>query len=275
MASRILAKVVVRASWLLMALVAAPAPAAVTELVLGVAPLLSATETRRQFQPLCAYLTSVTRLPCRVATRPNFLGYWQTMRRGSEFNLILDDAHFTDYRVQKMGYTVLAKVPDTVTYSLVVPRAAKITDPSRLVGRRIATHGIPSMGAAQLNSLFPQPSKQPVPVEVSSADEALALLRDGRVAAAILPTPLVREALVRGMELHVVLSTVPIPHLGLSAAPDLEPAVHSAIREALLNAHKDAQGQQMLTRIGIPRFDPANATIYKGQARILQDYWGY
>lgn len=244
-------------------------------LVLGVEPLLSETETQQQFQPLCVYLSAVTQQPCRVVTRPNFLSYWETMRRGKVYNLILDDAHFTDYRAQKMGYTVLAKIPDTVTYSLIVPRTVKRTDPTRLVGRRIATHGIPSMGAAQLNGLFPRPSKQPIPVEVNDAEEGFALLRAGKVAAAILPTPLVREAMLRGMELRVVLSTVPIPHMAMSASPDLDPALRQAVREALLGAHKSESGQKMLTQLGIPRFDPANGTIYRGQARILQDYWGY
>src|SRR4030065_228192 len=137
-------------------------------------------------------------LPCRISTRPNFLSYWEMMRRGKEYNLILDDAHFTDYRAQKMGYVVLAKIPNTVTYSLIVPHAAKLDDPARLVGRRIATLGIPSIGAAQLNGLFTQPSKQPIPVEVDSAADGFALLRKGKVAAAILPTPLVREEIVRG-----------------------------------------------------------------------------
>lgn len=260
---------------LLLLVAGLPVRADVNELVLGVSPLLNEEETQRQFQPLCDFLAATTRLPCRVATRANFLGYWETMRRGGEYNLILDDAHFTDYRAQKMKYIVLAKIPDTVTYSLVALRSAGITNPLRLVGRRIATHGIPSMGAAQLNSLFPQPSKQPIPVEVDNADQALALLGEGSVAAAILPTPLIRQAMLKGMELRVLLSTVPIPHMGVSASPDLDLQVRQTIRAALLNAHKEPEGQKMLAHIGIPRFDPANGTIYKGQARILQSYWGY
>ena len=249
--------------------------AEVSELVLGVAPLLGEAETRTQYQPLCDYLASAARLPCRISTRPNFLLYWEMMRRGKEYNLILDDAHFTDYRAQKMGYVVLAKIPNTVTYSLIVPRAAKLDDPARLVGRRIATLGIPSMGAAQLNGLFTQPSKQPIPVEVDSAADGFALLREDKVAAAILPTPLVREEIVRGAPFRVLLSTAPLPHMGFSAAPDISPELRQVLRQALLNAHKTDAGRAMLTRIGLARFDPANATVYAGQGRILKEYWGY
>jgi hypothetical protein len=251
------------------------AHAEVSELVLGVAPLLDETETRAQFQPLCDYLANAAHLPCRITTRPNFLSYWETMRRGKEYNLILDEAHFTDYRVQKMSYVVLAKIPNTVTYSLIVPRAAKLDDPARLVGRRIATLGIPSMGAALLNGLFTKPSKQPIPVEVDNAAEGFALLRDAKVAAAILPTPLVREEIVRGAPFRVLLSTVPLPHMGFSAAPDISPELRQVLRQALLNANKTDAGRAMLASLGIERFDPANATVYAGQGQILKEYWGY
>jgi phosphonate transport system substrate-binding protein len=265
-----------RLPWVLVLLfVALEARAAVSELVLGVAPLLTEAETRAQFQPLCDYLGRAAQLPCRIGTRPNFLSYWEAMRRGQTYNLILDDAHFTDYRAQKMGYTVLAKIPNTVTYSLAVPRAAKLSDPARLVGRRIATLGIPSMGAALLNGLFPQPSKQPIPVEVDSVEEGFALLRAGKVAAAILPTPLVRQEIVRGAPFRVLLSTAPIPHLGFSAAPELDPELRQKLRDALLNAHKTEAGRAMLHAIGLERFDPASATVYAGQGRILKEYWGY
>ena len=251
------------------------ARAEVGELVLGIAPLLGETETRAQFQPLCDYLAAVARLPCRVGTRPNFITYWETIRQGKDFNLILDEAHFTDYRAQKMRFTVLAKIPDTVSYSLILPHAAKLYDPARLAGRRIATLGIPSMGAAQLNGLFTKPSKQPILVEVDNAAAGFALLRDGKVAAAILPTPLVRNEIMRGAPFRVLLSTAPLPHMGFSSAPDIGPELRQRLRQALLDAHKSDAGRAMLARIGLERFDPANATVYSGQGRILKEYWGY
>lgn len=260
---------------LVIGLVFGAARAEVSELVLGIAPLQSEPEIRAQFQPLCDYLAAVAQLPCRVGTRPNFITYWETIRQGKDFNLILDEAHFTDYRAQKLQFTVLAKIPNTVTYSLIVPSAAKLQDPGRLTGRRIATLGIPSMGAAQLNGLFTKPSKQPILVEVDNAATAFALLRDDKVAAAILPTPLVRDEIDRGAPFRALLSTAPLPHMGLSAAPSINPDLRQRLRQTLLEAHKNDAGRAMLAHIGIERFDPANATVYAGQGRILKEYWGY
>lgn len=251
------------------------ARAEVSELVLGIAPLLSESETREQFQPLCDYLADIARLPCRIGTRPNFITYWETIRQGKEFNLVLDEAHFTDYRAQKMKFTVLAKIPGTVTYSLILPRNISLSDPARLAGRRIATLGIPSMGAAQLNGLFTKPSKQPILIEVDDAATGFALLRDGKVAAAILPTPLVRDEIGRGAQIRALISTAPLPHLGFSSAPAVDPDLRQLLRRALVEANKSDAGRAMLSRIGLLRFDPANATVYAGQGRILKDYWGY
>lgn len=248
---------------------------AVPGLTLGIAPLLSESDTRRQFAPLCEYLAQASGRPCRIETKPNFLTYWEAMRRDQDYNLILDDAHFTGYRAERMGYAVLVKIPGTVTYSLIVPRTVTFHDPGRLAGRRIATLGIPSLGAALLNSLFPQASKQPIPVEVNSAEEGFALLREGKVAAAILPTALARQEIALGAPLRVLLSTEPLPHMALSAAPGLDPALRRQLRQALLDAPKTAAGRKMLQSLGIERFDAASASVYKDKAAILQQYWGY
>jgi len=145
-----------------------PATAADSELVLAVQPVLDEGLTRKAFQPLCDYLAQATGRPCRLLTSPNFYAYWDTVRLGTAFNLVLDAAHFTDYRAQKLGYHVLAKIPDTVTYSLVTRDSELLLDAGDLVGKRVATLGIPSIGAARLNGLFPNPSvnrsrSKPVP----------------------------------------------------------------------------------------------------------------
>lgn len=264
-----------RVALLALLLVFFPARAEVRGFVLGVAPLLDETATHEQFQPLCDYLTRIVHQPCRVATRPNYLAYWDAMRRGDDYNLILDDAHFTDYRVQKMGYKVIAKIPDSVTFSLAIPQKMKIDDPAKLVGRRIATLGIPSMGAALLNGLFPQPSQQPILIQIDTAREGFDLLRNDKVNAVILPTPLVRDEIAHGAPFRVLLSTAPIPHMGFSVAPDIDPATRRALRDALLGANKNDAGRAMLRRLGLERFDPASATVYSGYGRTLQEYWGY
>jgi len=73
----------------------------------------------------------------------------------------------------------------------------------------------------------------------------------------------------------VMLTTDPIPHIGLSAAPSIDANTRSALSKALLRAHTSEDGRKMLKQIGFERFDPATASVYSGQAGILKEYWGY
>jgi len=41
------------------------------------------------------------------------------------FDLALDTAHATDYRIKNQGYTVLAKPPDTASFSIVTGEDSK------------------------------------------------------------------------------------------------------------------------------------------------------
>ena len=252
-----------------------PSLAADDELVLAVQPILGEEETRKAFQPLCDYLGQATKRPCRLFTSPNFYAYWDKVRTSTAFNLVLDAAHFTDYRAQKLGFQVLAKIPDTVSYTLITRNTDLLLDAGELVCKRVATLGIPSIGAARLNGLFPNPSRQPVTVEVGAAEQAIRLLLDGKVNAAILPTPIVAQHMASGAGVSVMLTTDPIPHIGLSAAPSIDAATRAALRGALLKAHTSEDGKKMLKQIGFERFDPASTSVYADQGKILKEYWGY
>lgn len=248
---------------------------AADELVLAIQPILSETQTRKAFQPLCDYLANVTGQKCRIHTSPNFYAYWDLVRRGQGYNLAFDAAHFTDYRSEKHGFEVLAKVPDSVSYSLVTRPDALVIEPGELTGRRVATLGIPSIGAARLNAMFPNPSRQPVVQEIDDAVAGMKMLTDKRVNAAIVPTPIVSQLMAQGGNFLVVLTTEAIPHIALSAAPSLPAGLRSQIRTALVQASHNPDGQAMLKQIGFERLDPASATLYQGQAKILKAYWGY
>lgn len=249
--------------------------AASNELVLAVQPILDEEQTRKVFQPLCDYLAKATGRACRIFTSPNFYAYWDHVRQSKAFNLVLDAAHFTDYRTQKLGYEVLAKIPDTVSYTLVTRDDNLILDASELVGKRVATLGIPSIGAARLNGLFPNPARQPVPIEVGAAENGIRMLLDDKVFAAILPTPIVSQQMASGARVSVVLTTDPIPHIALSASSSLDASTRTILRNALLSAHNSENGRKMLKLIGFERFDPANTSVYLDQRKILKEYWGY
>ena len=73
----------------------------------------------------------------KLVTAVNFLAYWETMKKNNTYDLIVDAAHFTDYRAERMGYSVLAKIPDVVSYTIVTSQDADVLEARDLIGKTI------------------------------------------------------------------------------------------------------------------------------------------
>ena len=245
------------------------------ELILAIQPVLSEGKTRQAFEPLAQYISKVTGKKISIATMPNFMAYWSRMVSGQKSIIYFDAAHFTAFRARKQGYRVLAKIPDSVSYTLVVRDADMVFEPSELVAKRIATLGSPSIGAARLSGMFPNPMRQPIIVEVPDSQTGISMLLDNKVFAAIIPTPIVSQAMDEGLAISVVTTTEPIPHIAVSVSPDIDKNTMEKIRRALIAAQQQPDGKIMLKKIGFAKFDPVNETTYIGQDNILKDYWGY
>lgn len=244
-------------------------------LVLLVQPTLSVDRTMRTFQPFADFIAAATGRPCVLQATDNFFAYWGIVRDSKSYDLVLDAAHFTDYRVQKLGFRVLVKAPESLGYSLVVAKNRRVFDPIELAGKRIATLGAPSIGAAHLGAMFPNPARQPVLVEVADAESGLQLVLAQQVDAAMLPTPLVSQRLAQGAGIVLVTSTEPIPDVALSAASTLDPTMRERILIALLGASRNPKGKRMLDAMGIANFEPATSETYANQANLLRQYWGF
>ncbi len=255
--------------FLALGLAAPAASAAIWQL--AIQPILPRDRTVKAYAPLAEYLSQATGETIRIRASHNFVDYWESMRQPPGFDLVLDAAHFTDFRNQRMGYTVLAKLPDTVTYSLVTREDTLLFEPAELIGKRVATIPPPSLGGLRLVEMFPNPLRQPVVVPTNNSQEAIDLLKHKQVLAALAPTPLIRG----DDSLNVVVTTAPVPHMALSASPRVPARLRAKLRAALLEAGQRPAGQAMLKAIRLPGFVPADNRLYRGYARLLDGTWGY
>lgn len=238
---------------------------------LVVQPIQSPDVTRESFQPLVDYLREATGAEIDLVTARNFVGYWQTMKKGDKYDLILDAAHFTDYRIEKMGYTPLIKIASVVSLSLVTHEDHPVFEARELIGKPVALLSSPSMDAVRLAQLFPNPLRQPVIVRVNDSREAAEMIRDGKAAGALVPTPMVGAFPF----LYTVVTTEQVPHMALSAAPTVPKELQDKMRDALLKANDTPEGRQLLDALNFQAFEPANAKTYKGYGKLLQGVYGY
>lgn len=242
------------------------------EFKLAIQPILPQQQLIDNFQPLADYLSKETGHTITITTQRNFLFYWTKMRKQKKgFDLVLDAAHLTDYRIKNFGYNVLAKMPDTVSFSLVTRDDKLIFDTKDLIGLRVATLHSPSMGSVRLEALFPNPSRMPHYVYELNTTTSIEHILSGKTDAAIIPTRLVEDY----PNLNIVLTTNPTPHMAFSAAPTVPSEVTEKIRNALINASTTTSGRSMLALLKVEQFEIADNATYDGYAVLLKDAFGY
>lgn len=249
------------------------APATVAEdkpLVLAVQPVISENAALDRYRPLARYLSKRLGTPVQLQTFSNFVSYWQGIVGGKHKpDLILDAAHFTGYRATYLGYDIIARVPETISYSLVTTDDQLILDTDELVAKPVATLGAPSMGAMMLETLFPSLFRKPILVEVKGTHAGILKLRSGKVRAAMIPT----RTMGKYDDLTIIETSRPYPAPALSAAPWLSDATKSRLRTALLDAANTRDGKLVLERSGIPLFEKANPADYEAATALLEKYW--
>lgn len=239
-----------------------------TQYTLTVQPILPPDEINLQYKALADYLSAKTGDKIRLIAARDFRTYFTKMKSKQGYDMILDAAHFTDYRIKHMGYKVLAKLPHTVSFTLVTGPDLFIFEPEELAHRKIASMMSPSIDRLRLKKMFPDKKNMPIFIKVNNIKDAVKKIFDGTVDAAMIPTPLVGN--FEG--LNTVLTSEPIPHMGFSVSPKVPPVVAAKIKKALLEANRTEAGKKMLADANISNFVSANKNIYDGYEDLLNLY---
>lgn len=241
------------------------------ELRLAIQPALTPEKTRQVYQPLAEYLSQATGLDVKIIVASNFQAYWATLIRDNGHDMALDAAHFADFRAKRLDYTIVAKVNDTLSFSLVTREDVLILDKDDLIGKTMAAVPSPSLAGVNLADFFPNPLRQPTIVTAKNFPDALEKVKSGKAVATIVPTSLVRNQ----PQLNTVEVTKAVPHSAFSISKRVDPNTQRRIRDALVNAQFTAQGREMLSAITTSGFEAADTGVYDGYAQMLDGVWGY
>ena len=238
---------------------------------LAVPPIQNKARTLQFYQPLTKYLSQATGHTINVHASNNFLSYWEELRQNKSYDMVLEPAHFTAYHTSKLGFTVLAKITDTVSLSLVSSENDVFFDAQELIGKRIATTNSPSLAGVGLFEMYPNPLRQPEIIGVDNFQEALSKLKTGEVNAALVPTSLISG----DTTVNTIQTTEPVPHMAISVSKQIDSETRTKIKNALIRAGETEQGRKMLQSVNIQGFEAASNNTYEGYDRLLQDVWGY
>lgn len=238
----------------------------------AIQPILGEEETKKSFSPLATFIAGVTGEEVVIHTARDFPEYWVNQKKNNPYEIMMDNAFFTDYRNEKEGWISIAKVPGLVSYTLIVTADNAVFDAEELVGKKIASLMPPAPSGIFLGQMFRNPLRQPSITPTNSAEESLQKLLDGEVMGAIVPTPLVNLALQEGKDLVVVKTSVQIPHVAISVSPNVSEELREKLKTALLEADKNDTGKAMLKKLGFTNFEPADPSGYAGLMQYLIDF---
>ncbi len=220
---------------------------------------------------LAAWLSARLARSVRVDASHDALTHWQRVRAGTRHEVVLEEAHFLDYRVRRHDYEVIARARQDTRFAIVVAPGTLVSGLADLQARRMAVPSPPGLAALRVHQLFPDPALAPVLVVPTRVDEALAWVSNGRVAAAVVAAG--DESLPLGLRPVVVTDALPGP--GVAVAPSLDVPTRRALLRALVAMAADEDGPQLLRLLGHDGFQPASNSVYEGAHALLRGTWGY
>ena len=237
-----------------------------------VEPNYPPAQAQEVYMPLMAYLSKATRNNFRIKASPNYHVYWRDLRSGVKADFAFEEAHFTDYRVQRAGFIPLVRVLEPTKFFLLVDPSNKAAGIRGLIGNRIVSMPSPSLGYLLLNELYPDPIAQPEIQSVAASwKDGVEMVFAQETDAAMVPSYIALQY----PNLDFVHASRELTGRALSAAPTVPADVRKAVAIAMLNLNKDNSLIDVLTELGTTQFVATNAAEYAGSERLLRGVFGY
>ncbi|AVP97009.1 hypothetical protein C7S18_07290 [Ahniella affigens] len=258
-----------------LALVAGASGATAAEFKIIIEPHYGPERAAEVFAPLEAHLNKALKPMKHSVTLVyprNFHFFWRDVRQNAPADFMFAEAHLTDYRAKRFGYEPFVKTAEKTSYAVLAMDETAAKGLRGLIGARVVTMPSPSMGFALLAEIWPDAIRQPnVMSTAQSWRDGVEIVFAGEAEAAIVPSIIKDEY----PNLIVMTTTREFTGPAFSAAAGVDPAVKTAIKDALLNMHEDNDGYAALNELRISQFVEANASEYDGDDKLLESFFGY
>lgn len=252
--------------------IAASGAAQAEEFTLGIEASYPPDQAQEIYAPLLDYLKKTTGHTFVLQVPRNYHFLWRDLKRNEPVDFTFEEAHFVDFRIDRYGFEPLVRTAEPTSYTLLAQPEIAELGLAGMVGKRIACMPSPSLGFALLAEMFKNPVAQPdIRSEATTWRDGVEMVFAGEAEAAMVQTYIA--------ELYPNLVAVErsrdFAGRAFSAAPDVDPAVKQAVKDAMLSLHEDESVFEVLTELGASRFEPADAAAYDGEEQMLSGFFGY
>jgi hypothetical protein len=246
--------------------------AAAANYTVSVEPNYPPDQAREVYQPMLAYLDKATGQHFILKTSANYHVFWRDLRAAVPTDFAFEEAHFTDYRINRQHFTPLVRVADPTKFTLLVDNSMVAGGVNGLIGRRIVSMSAPSLGYLLLGELYKNPIAQPEIQSVAATwKDGVEMVFSGETDAAMVPSYIATTY----PNLVPISESREFMGRALSAGPTVPADVRKAVTNAMLVLHKDNSLYDVINELGATQFVPATAAEYAGSERLLRDVFGY
>jgi ABC-type phosphate/phosphonate transport system substrate-binding protein len=244
-------------------------------LVFAAPPRESAAEAQRLYQPVAEYLTRVLRRSVTYVHPRSELSYQKDMARGA-YDIVFDDAHFTSWRIARLGHNVLARLADRQVYAVVIRHNdAQTTNVQQLAGRKVCAAGSADLATLTLLAEF-DALRQPLVIEQVGWKNIVEAVVEGRCTAGTVPLAMLPRLGAAGVLTRVLHQSQPLPNHAFSAGPRVTASEQLALSQALTSADGARALAALLAANGASAgLAQVSANDYAGMDRYLNNVWGY
>lgn len=255
---------------LLFSVLATPCVAA--EYTIAVEPNYPPAQAEEVYKPLLDYLAASTGHTFKLKTAANYHVYWRDLRSGDKTDFAFEEAHFADYRNDRLGFTPLVKVAEPSSYSLLADATVAEGGLQGLIGYRVVSMPAPSLGYLLLGEMYQNPLAQPEIQSVASTwQDGVEMIFAQETEAAMAPNYIAAPY----SNLTVISQSREFPGRALSAGGTVPADVRQAVADAMLKLHEDDALYSVLVELGASQFVAADAAEYDGAERMLRPVFGY
>ncbi|MGM0595019.1 MAG: phosphate/phosphite/phosphonate ABC transporter substrate-binding protein [Pseudomonadota bacterium] len=250
--------------------------------VVGVHPLHNPVRLHELFQPLMQLLNEqVEGVEFVVEASRNYATYNEKLAE-ERFDFAIPNPYQT-VKALRYGYHVIGKMADDDRFRgiILVRRDSGIDSVEALQDKRIAFPAPTALAATMLPQRYLQqqgllPGAEYEPVYVGSQESSIMNVYLGNVAAAATwPPPwqaLSSERPELERELKVFRVTEPLPNNSVMAHERVPAAHRYAVAQVLFSLHQRPRGKQLLERMAITGFGPADNDTYQPVRRFLTTF---
>jgi len=248
------------------------APCIADQLKLVVQPIYPPEQTKEAFAPLVRYLNEVSGHTITLVAPKNYHIYWADLRKSEDWDLIYDDAHITDYVINKYGYEPLSKTTDKASFALISGTGRNDETLKDFIAKRVVSMPAPSLGFSLLNQWYDSPLQQPVIISTASSwRDTVQIVFEQEAQAAMVPTWMADEY----PNLLKIAVTDEMPGAAISASPNVSSQTRRDIQQALNALHDNKEYYEALVELHITQFETAKRSDYVGMQDLLKGYYGF